>query len=91
MEAGNIWLVNDSTYTHKPGSQFTGKWLSQLAVDVGTGLRLDITVLVIRLDIGFPLRKPWLKDPWVLSEINLGSSVWRANNLVYNLAIGYPF
>lgn len=91
LEAGNIWLVNDSTYTQKPGAQFTSKWLNQLAVDVGIGLRFDITVFVIRLDVGFPLRKPWLKDPWVVNDIHLWSSVWTKNNLVYNLAIGYPF
>ena len=58
VEAGNIWLVNDERYTNKPGAQFSGKWLNQLAVDAGAGLRFDITVFVIRLDVGFPLRKP---------------------------------
>jgi len=91
LEAGNIWLVNDSTYTHKPGAQFTSKWLSQLAVDAGLGLRFDITVFVIRLDVGFPLRKPWLQNPWVINQIKLGDTHWRKNNLVYSLAIGYPF
>jgi len=91
LEAGNIWLINDSTYTHKPGAQFTGKWLSQLAVDAGLGLRFDITVFVIRLDVGFPLRKPWLQNPWVINQIKLGDNHWRKNNLVYSLAIGYPF
>jgi outer membrane protein assembly factor BamA len=91
LEAGNIWLVNDSTYTHKAGAKFTSKWLSQLAVDAGVGLRFDITVFVIRLDVGFPLRKPWLQNPWVINQIKLGDSHWRKNNLVYNLAIGYPF
>jgi hypothetical protein len=65
--------------------------LSQLAVDVGLGLRFDITVFVIRLDVGFPLRKPWLQNPWVINEIKLGDNTWRKNNLVYSLAIGYPF
>ena len=91
LEAGNIWLVNDSTYTHKPGAQFTSNWWRQLAVDVGLGLRLDITVFVIRLDVGFPLRKPWLQNPWVINQIKLGDSHWRNSNLVFNLGIGYPF
>jgi outer membrane protein insertion porin family len=91
LDAGNIWLVNDTTYTHKPGAKFTSKWLSQLAVDAGIGLRLDITVFVIRFDVGFPLRKPWLQNPWVINQIKFGDSRWRKNNLVFNLAIGYPF
>jgi outer membrane protein insertion porin family len=91
LDAGNIWLVNDSNYTHKPGAKFTGKWLSQLAVDAGVGLRFDITIFVIRFDVGFPLRKPWLQNPWVINQIRLGDNRWRKNNLVFNLAIGYPF
>jgi len=91
LEAGNIWLVNDSNYTHKPGAQFSSKWLSQLAVDAGLGLRLDITIFVIRFDVGFPLRKPWLQNPWVINQIKLGDTHWRKTNLIYNLAIGYPF
>jgi len=91
LEAGNIWLVSDSNYTHKPGAQFTSKWLSQLAVDAGVGLRLDITIFVIRFDVGFPLRKPWLQNPWVINQIKLGDTHWRKTNLIYNLAIGYPF
>jgi outer membrane protein assembly factor BamA len=91
LDAGNIWLVNDSNYTHKPGAKFSSKWLSQLAVDVGVGLRFDITIFVIRFDVGFPLRKPWLQNPWVINQIKLGDRHWRRNNLVFNLAIGYPF
>ncbi len=91
IDAGNIWLLNDSTYTKKPGSQFTSKFLSQLAVDVGVGLRLDITLFVIRLDAGFPIRKPWVMPASVLNQINFSSSDWRRQNIVFNVAIGYPF
>lgn len=91
LEAGNIWLVNDSTYTGKPRAQFTSKFLSQLAVDAGVGIRLDITLFVIRLDVAFPLRKPWVIPPSVIRDINFFDPSWRRQNLVYNLAIGYPF
>lgn len=91
LDAGNIWLFNDSTYTGKPGGKFTSKFLSQLAVDVGVGLRLDITLFVIRFDVGFPIRKPWEKNPWVMNNLHLNSKQGRRENIVYNLAIGYPF
>jgi len=91
LEGGNIWLMNDSSYTHKAGAQFTSKFLSQLAVDAGVGLRLDITLFVIRFDVAFPLRKPWVIPPSVLRDINFIDPAWRRQNLVYNLAIGYPF
>jgi len=91
IEAGNIWLVNDSSWTHKPGGQFTSKFLSQLAVDAGAGLRFDITLFVIRFDVGFPLRKPWEQNPWVLNQIRFMDGHWRKENVIYNLGIGYPF
>jgi outer membrane protein insertion porin family len=91
IDAGNIWLASDSTLTHKPGSEFKSKFLSQLAVDVGVGLRLDITIFVIRFDVGFPIRKPWVIPPSVINQINFRDKDWRRQNIVYNLAIGYPF
>lgn len=91
LEGGNVWLLNDSSYTHKEGAQFTSKFLSQLAVDAGLGLRLDITLFVIRFDVAFPLRKPWVIPPSVIRNINFLDPSWRRQNLVYNLAIGYPF
>jgi outer membrane protein insertion porin family len=90
IDAGNIWLKNDTMYTHKPGSKFTSHFLSELAVDVGVGVRLDITIFVIRLDVAFPVRKPWVVPPWVINQIDWNPS-WRRENIVYNLAIGYPF
>lgn len=91
VDAGNIWLMNDSTYTHKPGGEFTSKFLSQLAVDAGFGFRFDITLFVIRLDIAFPLRKPWEQNPWVIDQIKFFHKPWRRENIIYNLGIGYPF
>jgi outer membrane protein insertion porin family len=90
LDAGNIWLRNSDFYTKKPGAQFTSKFLNQLAVDAGVGARLDITIFVIRLDVAFPLRKPWEVPPTVLNQISW-TPEWRQQNIVYNLAIGYPF
>ena len=59
----------------------------------GAGLRLDITLFVIRLDLAFPIRKPWLPagQRMVINQINFGDPDWRRENLIWNLAIGYPF
>jgi outer membrane protein assembly factor BamA len=91
FDAGNIWLKNDSVYTKKAGAKFTGKFLNQLAIDAGVGIRLDITIFVIRLDVAFPLRKPSQIPTSVLNQIDFIDPVWRRQNIVYNLAIGYPF
>jgi hypothetical protein len=40
-----------------------------------------------------PLRKPALpeNERWVHNKIQFGDGKWRKENLVLNIAIGYPF
>ena len=75
----------------KPGGKFSGQFLNQLAVDAGAGIRFDITLFVIRMDVAFPLRKPWEQNPWVMNQIRMADGLWRRENIVFNLGIGYPF
>jgi outer membrane protein assembly factor BamA len=92
VDAGNIWLMRaDST---RPGGEFhRSNFLKQIAVGTGMGLRMDFSFFVLRLDVAFPLRKPYLpeNERWVIRDIDFGSSRWRSDNLVFNIAIGYPF
>ncbi|MDB5200058.1 MAG: hypothetical protein JWO92_2021 [Chitinophagaceae bacterium] len=89
-EAGNIWLKNKNP--NKPGAEFTNKFLSQLAVDAGIGIRFNMQILILRFDVAVPLRKPWVvPPPTTLQQINFRSQAWRKENIVFNLAIGYPF
>ena len=91
VDAGNIWLYNENPL--KPGGKFSKDWYRELAVGTGIGIRLDISIMVLRLDVAFPIRKPWLPEGerWVFKDIDLGSTDWRRQNVIYNLAIGYPF
>lgn len=91
IDAGNIWLINENP--DKPGAKFSKKFLNEIAVGAGAGLRFDFSFLILRTDLAFPLRKPYLPDGdrWVLDKINFGSGPWRRENLIFNLAIGYPF
>lgn len=90
-DAGNIWLVNEDT--SRPGAKFSKNWLSEIAVGAGVGLRLDFSILILRLDLAMPLRVPYYEkgDRWTFDKINFGSSQWRRDNLILNIAIGYPF
>lgn len=92
VDAGNIWTKNEDTL-RRPFSKFTSHFLNQTAVGVGMGLRFDINILVLRLDLAFPIRVPWREpgDRWVIDKIDFFNSDWRKQNLVWNLAIGYPF
>src|SRR6185369_17242953 len=91
VDGGNIWVYNEDTL--RPGGKFSKDFLHQLAVGTGIGIRLDFNLLILRLDLAFPLRIPYLPsgERWVINKIDIGSNEWRKNNLVWNLAIGYPF
>jgi outer membrane protein insertion porin family len=91
VDAGNIWLLNEDP--NKPGAKLSSEFLNELAVGVGAGLRFDFDFLVLRTDFAFPIRKPNLAEGnrWVINQIDFGSGPWRSENLIFNLAIGYPF
>ena len=94
-DAGNIWLVERGAQDSRSdkGIFYWDEFYRQIAVGTGLGLRLDISYFVLRLDVAFPIRKPYNSsgNRWVFDEIALGDAGWRAENLVYNLALGYPF
>lgn len=91
VDAGNIWTIKDDEA--RPGSKFSNQFLNQFAVGAGVGLRIDVSFLVLRLDLAMPIRKPYLQGgpDWVFDQINLGDGKWRKENLILNLALGYPF
>jgi outer membrane protein assembly factor BamA len=89
LEAGNIWLANEDPF--RPGAKFSKDFLKELAVGGGVGIRFDITLFVVRFDVGVPLREPWKSSPWLVNQIRLGEKEWRRDNIIYNLGIGYPF
>ncbi|WP_404987075.1 BamA/TamA family outer membrane protein [Chryseobacterium sp. M5] len=97
VDAGNIWLINDDIddkgVNTRPGGKFSKEFLSEIAVGAGVGLRLDFSILVLRLDLAMPLRVPYYEkgDRWTFDRINFGDSSWRKDNLILNIAIGYPF
>ncbi len=86
LDAGNIWLYNANP--DQPGAQFTKDFLKQLAVDVGVGLRIDLTILLLRLDVATPIRKPWEIPAIPRSSL---TAQQKKENMVLNLAIGLPF
>ncbi len=90
FDTGNIWTYRDDTF-YGQKAKFTKNFINELAADVGVGLRLDFTYLIIRGDLATPIRKPWLDNAWVLKDIQLGNKDWRKQNLIFNLAIAYPF
>ena len=90
-DAGNVWLINEDIT--RPGGKFSKDFAKEIAVGAGVGLRLDFSILILRLDLAMPLRIPYYEenDRWTFDRIDFGNSAWRRDNLILNIAIGYPF
>ena len=83
VDAGNIWLIREDK--QRPGGQLKwGRFLKDLALDAGVGLRYDLTFIVIRLDMGIPLHVPYETDKNGYFNVPKYTPGWH-------LAIGYPF
>jgi len=103
IDAGNVWLKDranaslygelDSLFRPLSNIIFSRNFIKEIAVSGGIGLRIDLSYFLFRLDLGTPLRKPDRPEGqrWVLDEINLRSRDWRKQNLILNVAVGYPF
>ncbi|MGZ4043888.1 MAG: translocation and assembly module lipoprotein TamL [Bacteroidia bacterium] len=91
-DAGNVWLSKSNPAVNVDPFSFS-EFYNEIAVGTGVGLRLDITFFVLRFDLATPLRKPWLpkNERWVIQKPMLNNASWRSDNLILNVAIGYPF
>lgn len=93
LDFGNIWMLKKDTLRAGADIQFKNLY-KDLAIGTGLGLRVDFTYFVIRLDWGIPIKKPYPtknSSGWYLSEWTLGDVRWRRENIIWNIAIGYPF
>lgn len=90
-DIGNVWLLKEEAAT--PGGQFNKDFYKQLAMGAGLGLRLDLTFFVLRVDAAFPVRQPVIDEgmQWTLNNDYFLRKGWLKDNIIYNLAIGYPF
>ena len=80
-DIGNVWKVNGIDYESDPKKVFAAdRFLSELAVAGGFGVRVDIQYFVLRFDLGVPLKKPYLDkgNRWTFNK--MGNSGWIRNN-----------
>ena len=81
IDAGNIWSLK----ADGSGDEFKfNKFISQMGVGTGLGLRINIAYITLRLDAAYKAYDPNqpIGDRWVLGN------TWKP---VLNFAFGYPF
>lgn len=82
---GNIWLLNNSA-NYSGGRFKSGEVFSEIAIDAGVGIRLDLTFFIFRIDAAAPLKDPAYPkgQRWQFNSLNIYDVIW-------NFGIGYPF
>ena len=87
VDAGNIWSL--SKIDDRKGALFSAdKFLSEIAIGTGFGLRFDFSFFIFRTDLGLKVKNP-IEDPgerWIFFSDGI-----KRRNMVLNFAIGYPF
>jgi outer membrane protein assembly factor BamA len=85
LDAGNVWLLKADPL--RPGGELKAStFLKEIALGTGVGLRFDISMLVLRADLGIGLHAPY--ETGKSGYYNMTSF---KNSLAFHLAIGYPF
>lgn len=114
-DIGNVWTLNPDENDERPGSQFLFKarpnadnsfvhqpFYRQLAVGMGTGLRVDLSYFIFRLDASLPMRYNYPHNGQGIELTRDGSDIpesayWRKFNtfglsdITWQLGLGYPF
>ncbi len=87
LDAGNIWAIDENE--NIKGAMFrTDRFINEIAIGTGFGLRFDLSFSVVRLDLGLKLRDPEfpLDERWIFGNRKIST-----NTISWNIAIGYPF
>lgn len=85
LDAGNIWLLKNDPL--RPGGELKAStFLRDIALGTGVGIRMDISMLVVRADLGIGIHAPY--DTGRKGYYNMKSF---DRSLALHLAIGYPF
>ena len=85
FDVGNVWYLRD-TEDNNPEEVFHfNSFYKQLGFNTGFGIRLDISYVILRFDLGMQLHNPdrpenqrWIKN-------------FHWSNTALNFSVGYPF
>jgi outer membrane protein insertion porin family len=94
MDMGNIWNLKRDTLNLQGQFKFANLY-KDLAIAAGTGLRVDFSYFLLRLDLAYKVKDPgryyndgWMRD-FSLSEYRPNGV--KINNAAIQLGIGLPF
>lgn len=102
IDAGNVWTLRPND-PNRDGEEFRlNRLVPDIAVGMGTGVRVDFSYFIIRFDFGAkvwdPARRYYDKaqdriidERFILPQFSFRNLSRGPNPLVVNFGIGYPF
>ena len=86
IDAGNIWTIRK--YKDQPGGEFRlNKFLDQIAVSYGLGLRMDANFFIVRFDAGMKAVNPAYTGKKHLPVLHPNFD----RDFAFHFAVGLPF
>ena len=86
LDAGNVWNMKDLD-SHPGGQMKAGEFLNDIATGTGFGIRYNMDIIVLRLDMGIALHAPY--DTGKSGYYNI-PRFWK-DGVGLHFAVGYPF
>ncbi|HEY0899425.1 MAG TPA: hypothetical protein VGD90_08820, partial [Sphingobacteriaceae bacterium] len=99
---GNVWRIRE--YDVSPNGEFEfNRFLKEMAIGTGAGLRFDLNYFILRLDAGIKVKDPQFRgsDQWVIKHLfdkkDFKATYALTNSpdvyrfVIFNFGIGMPF
>lgn len=85
VDAGNVWYLRDTEDSNPEEVFHLNSFYKQLGLNTGLGLRIDVTFVVLRIDVGMQLHNPGrpVGERWIHD--------FKWKNMALNFGVGYPF
>ncbi len=88
LDAGNVWLLSKDV--ERPGAEISKRFMDQIAVGTGYGIRFNFNFFIIRFDFGYKLRSPF-KDEFTGRNWYTLKEVRQQGLGNVQVAVNYPF
>lgn len=85
FDVGNVWYLRDIENSNPEEVFHFNSFYKQLGFNTGLGLRLDISYVILRFDLGLQLHNPDrpANERWIRN--------FHWDNTALNFSVGYPF
>lgn len=85
-DMGNVWTIQNGDYADKSNFRFND-FYKGIAIDLGAGLRIDLSFILLRIDLGVQVHDPANSG----NRWNAPKAWLDKDNYALHFGVGYPF